>query len=109
MASARSALRGLLRVLDQKVTRTNNERIWRDHVIAEFRRNAGETNPAKIQALLSQVDDYTFLANSVHRQKDLLVSYNIATNKQKQQIQSLQATAARVGLRLPEHYDPGAV
>ena len=104
---------------------------WKEYVSAEFRRHASEHDPAKAQWLVQLAKDYTFLANSVkeHRVRsqarlfseltrtyqqvskakqslrlaqELLLSYNIGIDRDARQMQSVERTAAAVGMQLPK-------
>lgn len=70
MAEARQTLRQLLRTVDQHLTRVNDNKLWRNHVIKLFR-NAKGPDSQKQQQLLQQARDYAYLVTSVqeHRVK----------------------------------------
>ena len=123
MAKARHALRSVLRVVDQHLTKVNNNKFWRNHVIQQFRQ-AAKSDPAEQQQLLQQAKDYAYLVTSVqeHRvstrlQHDrassagpdlnadtqaLLLSYNIGVDREQERKKLMSDTAARVGLRMPK-------
>ena len=69
MSESIHALRALLRALRQRVSPRQQNSMWHDHVMAEYRRNAGETDPARLQNLLQLVRDYTDLVNDVHHER----------------------------------------
>lgn len=69
MSSARSALRTVIRTVDQYVTSVNGNKRWRTHVLNEFRMNSSQTDPAVVSALLRKAENYAFLLRAVHHHK----------------------------------------
>ena len=63
------ALRALLRAIRQRISPTSQNSMWHDYVIEEYRRHAGETNPAKLQRLSQLAHDYTNLVHDVHHER----------------------------------------
>ena len=63
------ALRALLRAIRQRVSSKVQNSMWHDYVIEEYRRLAGETDPAKLQHLSQLVQDYTNLVHDVHHER----------------------------------------
>ena len=43
--------------------------MWHDHVMAEFRRNAAERDPARLKELAKLAADYTNLVQDVHHER----------------------------------------
>ncbi|GAA0167705.1 hypothetical protein LIER_22577 [Lithospermum erythrorhizon] len=77
------------------------------HFIKQEFTNGGQSKDVSfIQQNLKLAKDYTFLLNSVHHQKDLLFSYNIAVDRTEEMAKTLGKSAASVGLQLPEAYKP---
>lgn len=77
-----------------------------EFVTSEFRKNRNLSDAVAVQNKMKLARDYTILLNSVHHQKDLLFSYNIAVDRSDEVKRTLGKSAASVGLRLPEAYQP---
>ena len=76
MAAVRHALRQVLRTVDQHLTRVNDNKLWRTHVINLFRR-LEDADPEKQRQLLQQAKDYAYLVNSVQEHRvSSLYQYN---------------------------------
>eukprot|EP00891_Asterochloris_glomerata_P006876 jgi/Astpho2/6876/e_gw1.00106.59.1_t len=105
MAEARQVLRQILRTVDRHVTSVNGNTTWRQHILQEFRQSAGVEDPAQRDQLLQQAKDYAFLVHSVQEYKDLLMSYNIGVDRDKERRDLMSSTAARVGFSLPDFPD----
>ena len=43
--------------------------MWHDHVMAEYRRNAGESDPTKLKEMAKLAADYTNLVRDVHHER----------------------------------------
>ena len=69
MSESTHALRALLRAIRQRISPKSQNSMWHDYVIEEYRRHAGETEPAKLQHLLQLVQDYTNLVHDVHHER----------------------------------------
>lgn len=91
----RATYRRVLRAIDARVTLVNSDRSWRDFAREEFRKTR---SPEEAAQLLRLADDYAALLESVHAHKDLLVSYNISTEKSA--ADAAARAASRVGLQL---------
>lgn len=68
MVEARHALRSVLRVVNQHLTKVNNNKLWRDHIIQQFRQ-AAKSDPAEQQQMLQQAKDYAYLVTSVQEHR----------------------------------------
>jgi len=101
MAEARHALRQVLRTVDQHLTRVNDNKLWRTHIINLFRK-LEDSDPEKQRQLLQQAKDYAYLVNSVQEHRALLLSYNIGVDREQERRKLMSDTAARCGLRLPK-------
>ncbi|MED6159292.1 hypothetical protein PIB30_040976 [Stylosanthes scabra] len=77
-----------------------------DFVSSEFHKNPNLADTAALQRKLKLARDYTLMLNSVHHHKELLFSYNIAVDRSDEVRRTLGKSAASVGLRLPEVYQP---
>ncbi|KAI9124560.1 hypothetical protein K1719_004482 [Acacia pycnantha] len=81
--------------------------MWSNHPhFGTSTRTGSRYSGAAIQQKIKLARDYTFLLNSVHHQKDLLFSYNIAVDRTDEMKRVIGKSAASVGLRLPEAYQP---
>ncbi len=69
MAEVRQAYRFLLRTVRDRVSLRKENPIWHDYIVEEFRRNAKETDPLKVQKLLQLAKDYAQLVQDVHYEK----------------------------------------
>ena len=69
MSESLDALRSLLRVIRQRISPKGQNSMWHDHVMAEYRRNAGERDPAKLKELAKLAADYTNLVRDVHHER----------------------------------------
>ena len=69
MSKGIHAVRGLLRAIRQRISPKSQNSMWHDYVIEEYRRHAGETDPAKLQHLSQLVQDYTNLVHDVHYER----------------------------------------
>lgn len=43
--------------------------MWHDHVMAEYRSNAGERDPTKLKEFAKLAEDYTNLVRDVHHER----------------------------------------
>ncbi|CAA7059598.1 unnamed protein product [Microthlaspi erraticum] len=91
--------RDLLKAVVKHVGKEDHKAHFTDFVKQEFRKNA---NSEKINL----ARNYTYLLNSIHSHKELLFSYNIAVDRTEEMKRVLGKSAASVGLRLPEVYQP---
>ncbi|KAH0459613.1 hypothetical protein IEQ34_012427 [Dendrobium chrysotoxum] len=98
--------RKLLKAVETHIGKNGSKGQFRDFIAQEFRECAKLSNPCEIQGKMKLAHDYTFLLNSVHHHKDLLFSYNIAVDRSDEMKKVLNKSAASVGLRLPEVYQP---
>ena len=69
MSESMSALRSLLRVIRQRISQKRKNSMWHDHVMAEYRRNAAERDPARLKELAKLAADYTNLVRDVHHER----------------------------------------
>ncbi|CAN6441838.1 unnamed protein product [Victoria cruziana] len=58
-----------------------------------------------IRQMIKLAKDYALMLNSVHHHKGLLFSYNIAVDRSNE-MNTIRKSAASVGLRLPDVYQP---
>ncbi|XP_047946968.1 uncharacterized protein LOC125193216 [Salvia hispanica] len=98
--AAKAAYRSLLRAVRKHVGEEGHKSHFTDFIKHEFRKNASSQNPQNLK--LAQ--DYTIYLNSVHHQKELLFSYNIAVDRSAEMKKVLGKSASSVGLQLPEVY-----
>ncbi|KAL8533051.1 hypothetical protein ACS0TY_009344 [Phlomoides rotata] len=100
-SSAKEIYRNLLKAVRKNIGKEEQKSHFADYIKEEFRRNinSGTEN-------LKLARNYTFYLNSVHHHKDLLFSYNIAVDRSDEVKRVLGKSAASVGLRLPEAYEP---
>ncbi|KAJ0046031.1 hypothetical protein Pint_06113 [Pistacia integerrima] len=123
---AAKVYRHLLKAVGKHIGKEDYKNHFREYITQEFRKNSNLSDPSSIQQKIRLAHDYTFLLNSVHHQKarlssidliftvlssilkaiDLLFSYNIAVDRSDEMKRVLGKSAASVGLRLPEPYQP---
>ncbi|KAG0475746.1 hypothetical protein HPP92_015432 [Vanilla planifolia] len=103
---ATNVYRQLLKAVEKHVGSDGSKRHFRNFITDEFRQNAKLSDQSEIQRKIKLAHDYTFLLNSVHHHKDLLFSYNIAVDRSDEMKKILNKSAASVGLRLPDVYQP---
>jgi hypothetical protein len=107
--SGREAYRNLLRTISKHVTAKTKNPEFSAFIREEFRRHAhlkeGDDAQHSIQQKHALARDYAFLVNSVHAHKELLMSYNIAVDREAEQAARLQNTANRVGLSMPKLFE----
>lgn len=96
--------RQLLKAVEKHIGKDGSRRHFRDFVTQEFHRNAALSDQAAARRQLNLARDYTYLLNSVHHQKELLFSYNIAVDRSDEMKKILNKSAASVGLQLPDVY-----
>ncbi|KAG1365527.1 hypothetical protein COCNU_12G005270 [Cocos nucifera] len=96
--------RQLLKAVDKHIGKDGGKRHFRDFIIEEFRKNANLSDQAAVQNKVKLAYNYTFLLNSVHHHKELLLSYNIAVDRSDEMKKILNKSAASVGLHLPDVY-----
>lgn len=98
--------RNLLKAVKKHIGTDPHKIHFTDFIKQEFRNH--NLDQSKDISLIQQkhklAKDYTFLLNSVHHQKDLLFSYNIAVDRSEEMAKVLKKSASSVGLRLPEVY-----
>ncbi|XP_020590828.1 uncharacterized protein LOC110031774 isoform X2 [Phalaenopsis equestris] len=103
---ASNVYRQLLKVVEKHIGKSGSKGHFRDFITQEFRKNDKLSNPCEVERKMKLARNYTFLLNSVHHHKDLLFSYNIAVDRSDEMKKVLNKSAASVGLRLPEVYQP---
>ncbi|XP_027346721.1 uncharacterized protein LOC113858329 [Abrus precatorius] len=96
----------LLKAVKKHIGKEGNKRHFLEFVTSEFRKNCNLSDGVAVQQKIKLAHDYTFLLNSVHHHKDLLFSYNIAVDRSDEVKRTLGKSAATVGLRLPDVYQP---
>ncbi|KAF6251935.1 hypothetical protein COO60DRAFT_1556006, partial [Scenedesmus sp. NREL 46B-D3] len=100
--SARSALRLLLRAVDRNVTSVAGNQQWRQHILQQFRANAGLQDAAQQQQMLLLAQEYADLINNVAHHQELLLGYNLGVDPDARNKEMVAKTAARVGFQLPQ-------
>ncbi|KAL0730848.1 hypothetical protein Bca4012_026942 [Brassica carinata] len=100
IVAAARVYRDLLKAVAKHVGKDDHKSHFRDFVKNKFRKNAHSVEKINLSR------NYTYLLNSIHSHKDLLFSYNIAVDKTEEMKRLLGKSAASVGLRLPEVYQP---
>ncbi|CAH2070293.1 unnamed protein product [Thlaspi arvense] len=95
--------RDILKAVVKHVGKEEHKAHFTDFVKQEFRKNA---NSDSSREKLNLARNYTYLLNSIHSHKDLLFSYNIAVDRTEEMKKVLGKSAASVGLRLPNVYQP---
>lgn len=103
---ATKVYRQLLKAVKNHIGKEDHKRHFRDHITQEFQKNRGLLDLSSIQQKLKVAHDYTYLLNSVHHHKELLLSYNIAVDRSDEMKRILGKSASSVGLQLPEVYQP---
>ncbi|XP_022134018.1 uncharacterized protein LOC111006395 [Momordica charantia] len=98
--------RELLKAVKNHIGKEESKKHFVDYVAQKFRERSGLSEPHSLQQKIKLAHDYALLLNSVHHQKDLLFSYNIAIDRSEEMKRILGKSAASVGLRLPEAYQP---
>ncbi|URE19033.1 hypothetical protein MUK42_12273 [Musa troglodytarum] len=103
---AAKVYRSLLKAVKKHIGNDGSKRHFRDYITEEFRKNASVSDQATVENKIKLAHEYTFLLNSVHHHKELLFSYNIAVDRSDEMKKVLNKSAASVGLRLPDVYQP---
>ncbi|KAJ0102353.1 hypothetical protein Patl1_06170 [Pistacia atlantica] len=98
---AAKVYRHLLKAVGKHIGKEDYKKHFREYITQEFRKNSNLSDPSSIQQKIRLAHDYTFLLNS-----ELLFSYNIAVDRSDEMKRVLGKSAASVGLRLPEPYQP---
>ncbi|KAJ0267274.1 hypothetical protein HA466_0011260 [Hirschfeldia incana] len=94
------AYRDILKAVVKHVGKEDHKSHFIDFVKHEFRKNSNSLDKINLAR------NYTYLLNSIHSHKELLFSYNIAVDRTEEMKRVLGKSAASVGLRLPEVYQP---
>ncbi|OWM70150.1 hypothetical protein CDL15_Pgr026000 [Punica granatum] len=103
---AATTYRLLLKAIKKHIGKEDSKKHFKDYTAEEFRKNCSLVDPALAQEKIKLARDYTFLLSSVHHHKNLLFSYNIAVDRSDEVKRILGKSAASVGLRLPDVYQP---
>ena len=107
-AVSRSSLRTLLRAVDRYVSRAHGNDAFRTFLLDAFRRGGKpgekEAPPAAADGSARTAVEYATLLDAVHEHKNLLISYNISTDKYATRKQQLGNVAGSVGLQMPKEY-----
>ncbi|XP_043708680.1 uncharacterized protein LOC122657942 [Telopea speciosissima] len=103
---AAKVYRHLLKAVKKHIGKEEYKRHFRDFITQVFPKSSALSDPLATQQKLNLAHDYTFLLNSVHHQKDLLFSYNIAVDRSDEMKRLLGKSAASVGLKIPDVYQP---
>ncbi|XP_073151072.1 uncharacterized protein [Henckelia pumila] len=94
--------RHLLKEVRKHVGKEECKAHFTDFIKKEFRKNINFEESRNLKL----ASDYTFYLNSIHHHKDLLLSYNIAVDRADEMKKILGKSAASVGLKLPDAYQP---
>lgn len=94
--------RSLLKAVKEHIGKEQHKSHFIDFIKHEFRKNANSDNPQNLKL----ARDYVFYLNSVHHHKELLFSYNIGVDRSDEMKRVVGKSAASVGLRLPDVYQP---
>nr|VDC87336.1 unnamed protein product [Brassica rapa] len=101
VVTAARVYRDLLKAVVKHVGKEDHKSHFTDFVKTEFRKKKAHSLEK-----INLARNYTYLLNSIHSHKDLLFSYNIAVDRTEEMKRVLGKSAASVGLRLPEVYQP---
>ena len=69
MAEVRQVLRGLLRTARQRIAPKAENAVFHEHIVAQFRDNASEQDPARVRELLRLAKDYRDYVHAVQHEK----------------------------------------
>lgn len=101
--------RNLLKTVKKHIGKEEHRVHFTDFIREEFRKSRNLEYPKDssfAQQRINLAQNYAYLLNSVHHHKDLLFSYNIAVDRSNEMTKVLGKSAASVGLRLPDVYQP---
>ncbi|KAB2045170.1 hypothetical protein ES319_D01G141700v1 [Gossypium barbadense] len=116
--------RVLLKAVKNHIGKEEYKKHFSQYIAEQFRKNSKLSDPSLVAQRIKLANDYTYLLNSVHHHKfpernecdllpvllliwlDLLFSYNIAVDRSDEMKRLLGKSAASVGLKLPEVYQP---
>ncbi|KAG8503301.1 hypothetical protein CXB51_001286 [Gossypium anomalum] len=98
--------RVLLKAVKNHIGKEEYKKHFSQYIAEQFRKNSQLSDPSLVAQRIKLANDYTYLLNSVHHHKDLLFSYNIAVDRSDEMKRILGKSAASVGLKLPEVYQP---
>ncbi|KAF3328842.1 Complex1 LYR-like protein [Carex littledalei] len=101
-----SVYRRLLKAVNKHIGKDGGKGHFRDFISQEFRKNSALSDQEAARQKLKLASNYTYLIDSVHHHQDLLFSYNIAVDRSDEMRKILNKSAASVGLRLPDAYQP---
>ncbi|KZV33127.1 hypothetical protein F511_03393 [Dorcoceras hygrometricum] len=99
---AANVYRQLLKAVRKHVGNEEHKAHFTDFIKQEFRKNSNFEDSRNLKL----ASDYTFYLNSVHHHKNLLLSYNIAVDRTDEMKNILGKSAASVGLKLPDAFQP---
>ncbi|XP_051140932.1 uncharacterized protein LOC127258212 [Andrographis paniculata] len=99
--TTKGVYRSLLKAVKQHIGKKKRNSPFFDYISHEFRKDASNSSPN-----LKLASDYTFYLKSVHHHKELLFSHNIAVDRSDEMKKVIGKSAASVGLRLPDVYQP---
>nr|CAN78084.1 hypothetical protein VITISV_021303 [Vitis vinifera] len=71
---ATKVYRQLLKAVKNHIGKEDHKRHFRDHITQEFQKNRGLLDLSSIQQKLKVAHDYTYLLNSVHHHKAVVIS-----------------------------------
>ncbi|CAN8253361.1 unnamed protein product [Cochlearia groenlandica] len=104
LAAAR-VYRDILKSVVKHVGKEDHKSHFVDFLKQEFRKKNGNSD-SLTREKINLARNYAYLLNSIHSHKELLFSYNIAVDRTEEMKRVLGKSAASVGLRLPEVYQP---
>ncbi|KAL4341432.1 hypothetical protein GQ457_08G011150 [Hibiscus cannabinus] len=98
--------RDLLKAVKRHIGKEEYKKHFSEYITEQFRKNSQLSDPSLVVQRIQLANDYAYLLNSVHHHKELLFSYNIAVDRSDEMKRVLGKSAASVGLKLPEVYQP---
>ncbi|GMI84855.1 hypothetical protein like AT5G51960 [Hibiscus trionum] len=100
------AYRDLLKAVKRHIGKEEYKKHFSEYITEQFRKNSQLSDPSLVAQRIQLANNYTYLLSSVHHHKELLFSYNIAVDRSEEMKRVLGKSAASVGLKLPEVYQP---
>ncbi|KAI7876027.1 hypothetical protein K492DRAFT_167531 [Lichtheimia hyalospora FSU 10163] len=103
-ASTLSTYRHLLREVNRQFAKSND--VFPKQLKTIYRENQGVTDPERMRSLNRNAENVLTYLKSSRQHKELRDRYTAIVMEQKKK---LEMTAKRVGLELPQEYDPQSV
>eukprot|EP00899_Mesostigma_viride_P012733 jgi/Mesvir1/21460/Mv03916-RA.1 len=94
-AGGRQALRVLLRAVNKNLV-PDKAKTWKEYIKSQSRKSKHSGEELAVLA-----KEYAALLHHVHEHKNLLISYNISTDKDSGVYERIAKSAERVGLTVP--------